>query len=829
MLPRPLLVGLVLLGLAAPAARTETLPYQDKTAAVETRVEDLLARLTPKEKFSLLSGDNAFSIRALPRLGLPAIEMADGPLGVCDNGPATAYPASVMLAATWNPDLARRFGAALGRDARARGVHLLLAPAVNIQRVPQNGRNFTCFSEDPALAAAFAAPIVSGIQSQGVAAAVSHFAASNQETARGTVDVRVDPRVLHEIYFPAFRAAVEDGHAWAVMDAANQLNGFYCTANAWLNTQVLKTAWAFPGVVMSDGNATHDTLGAANGGLDLEMPSGRFLNATQLQPLIDAGHIAPATIDDKVRRILRLEIANGFLDRPQADNTLPKDDPRSAAVALQIAREGLVLLKNEGDLLPLDRAKLKSVVVLGPTADTFPEAGGRSRVEPFHSVSVLAGLCTALGDSVHVDFLPNAGISHFSQLLDTSRYVGPLKLEFFRGRKLRGTPLATREETGIDHAWGGRPPEADVPAENFSARWTGLIRAPATADYVFMLESDDGARVFIDDEPFPLIDLWSDHAVKTQTAKRSLTVGSTHRLRVDYYQHKGDSAVRFAWGLASPPPLLTREFVDRIRSADAAVVCVGFNAEQEGEGFDRSFALPGSQSALIRAVAELNPRTIVVLNAGGAVATTGWLEHVPALLDAAFPGQEGGQAMAEVLLGEVNPSGKLPFTFAEREEDYPSYGRYPGSAGHVDYTEGLLVGYRWFDEKGIAPLFPFGFGLSYTKFSYARLHGAPAPDDGYAVSFDLTNTGSRAGDEIAQVYVAAPALDLPQPVRALKGFRRVHLKPGETQTVTLMLPRRAFAHFDERAHDWVVAPGNYTISVGASSRDLHLSATVPIE
>jgi beta-glucosidase len=821
--------ALALLSLSVTAAPSATLPDQDKTAAVETRVADLLARLTTDEKISLLGGENAFYIRAIPRLGLPAIRMADGPLGVRNYGPSTAYPATVALAASWDTALARDFGEALGRDSRARGVHILLAPAIDIQRVPQNGRNFEYLSEDPDLAAAIAVPIVTGIQSQGVVATVKHFAVNNQETDRMTVDARVDPRTLHEIYLPAFRAAVQEGHAWAIMDAYNRLNGIYCTASDWLNNRVLKEAWHFPGVVMSDWGATHDTLGAATGGLDLEMPSGQFFNAQKLQPLLDAGRITPAVLDDKVRRILRLEIANGFLDRPNADDTIPKDDPRSAGVALQIAREGLVLLKNAGNLLPLDRARLKSVVVLGPMADVFPQGGGSSRVTPFHSTSVLAGLRAALGDTVRVDFLPKAGASHFSQLLDTASYVGPLKLEFFRGRALRGRPVATREESRLDHDWSGHSPAPGVPPEDFSARWTGLIRAPATDDYVFMLASDDGARVFIDDAPFPLIDLWGDHAEKAQRATLSFKAGSTHRLRVEYYQHEGGAAVRFAWGLASPPPLLTREFSERIQSADAVIVCAGYSAREETEGADRSFVLPGDQPALIRAVAELNPHTIVVLNSGGAVATSGWLDRVPALLDAAFPGQEGGQAVAEALLGDFNPGGKLPYTFAERLEDYPSFGRYPGHDGHVDYTEGLFVGYRWFDQQGLAPLFPFGFGLSYTSFEYKNLHGAPAPDGGYVVSFDLTNTGPRAGAEVAQVYVAPSALEIPQAVRALKGFSRVSLKPGETRLVSIALPRRAFAHFDERTRAWIVAPGNFTLSIGASSRDLPLSATVAIE
>ncbi|HEY4988977.1 MAG TPA: glycoside hydrolase family 3 N-terminal domain-containing protein, partial [Opitutaceae bacterium] len=339
--------GLAALGLGAsalPAAAQAVSP--DNAAAAEARVGDLLARLTPDEKLSLLGGDREFYIRSIPRLGLPEIRMADSPLGVRNYGPSTAYPAAVGLAASWDVALAKEFGASLGSDARARGVHIILGPAVNIIRVPQNGRNFEYLSEDPYLSGSFAGQIVLGIQSQGVVATVKHFAANNQETERDTIDARVGERALREIYLPAFRAAIDQGHAWAVMAAYNRLNGTYCSANDWLNNKVLKGDWGFKGVLMSDWNAAHDTLGAANGGLDLEMPAGAYMNPAALKPLLASGQVAQAAIDDKVRRILRLEVANGFLDRTQATST-PKDDPHSDAVALKVAREAVVLLKNE--------------------------------------------------------------------------------------------------------------------------------------------------------------------------------------------------------------------------------------------------------------------------------------------------------------------------------------------------------------------------------------------------------------------------------------------------------------------------------------------------
>lgn len=812
--------GITSLLLAGSTAWADVPRYQDKTAPVEARVDDLLPRLTLDEKLDFLGGDRRFYIRPVPRLGLPEIKMADGPLGVRNYGLSTAYPATIGLAATWNVGLGREFGAAMGRDSRARGVHILLAPAVNIYRVPQNGRNFEYLSEDPFLASGFAAAITAGIQSEGVVATVKHFAANNQETNRDNIDVVVDERTLREIYLPPFKAAVQAGHAWAIMDAYNRLNGSYCTASSWLNSQILKQEWWFPGVVISDWTATHDTLGAANGGLDLEMPSGEYLNAALLRPLMDAGKFTLATLDDKVRRILRLEIAMGFLDRPQADDSIPKDDPRSGEVALQIARESLVLLKNQQNLLPLDRTRLKSIVVLGPNADTMPAGGGSSRVEPAHFTSVLTGLRQLAGQDVRIDHIPGPGVELFKQLLPTTTFFGLLKTEFFAARRSPAL-LATLEENSINHDWNGQAPAPGVSGETFFARWTGTIKAPSTGRYVFMLQNDTGVNVRLDNKLL-LQSPWGNKTMDLVSAELWLEAGSTHQLRIEYEHRSAASAIRFAWG--SAPPVLSDAGAARIRAADVVVLCAGLDASLEHEGTDHNYELPLQQRNLIDVVARLNPRTIVVLNSGGSVATSDWLENVPGLLQAWYPGQEGGRAVAEILLGDVNPSGKLPFSYEKRWEDCAAYANYPGEKGRVEYAEGIFVGYRWFDAKDIAPLFPFGFGLSYTSFKYGNLQIALAHNGGCTVTFNVTNTGSRMGDEIAQIYVGAPASRVPRAVRELKGFSRVTLKPGETKTVTATLDRDAFAYFDVGAHAWAVEPGSYTIAIGASSRDLRLTA-----
>jgi beta-glucosidase len=818
------LAALALLS-AAPAALADADLYKDRDAAVEARVDDLLPRLTADEKLTLIGGDQEFFIRAIPRLGLPAVRMADGPLGVRNWGPSTAYPATVGLAASFDTGLAREFGESVGRDARARGVGIMLGPAINIMRVPQNGRNFEYLSEDPYLAGALAAQIVEGIQSQGVVATVKHFAANNQETERGTIDARISERALREIYFPAFRAAVEQGHAWAVMCAYNRLNGTYCSANDWLINRVLKGDWGFKGVLMSDWGAAHDTLGVANGGLDLEMPSGRYMNPETLAPLLASGQVAQATVDDKVRRILRLEIANGFLDRPQLLGSTPKDDLRSAAVALKIAREAVVLLKNERGTLPIAGKKLKRIVVIGPNAEGLPSGGGSAHVEPFHYVSVAEGLRKVLGSKVRVDVIPGPGPELLRRLLPATTYERPLKLEFMTFNWVNRKLLATLADTRIDHDWSGQAPAPGIDAADYTAQWTGSIRAPATGRFIFMAQNHGFVNVKLDGKD--IISSWANPN-DALFAEAALEAGRVYAIELTaHHDNQGPAGVHFAWGAA--PPVLKDLDAASVRSADAVVVCVGFNAMLEGEGADRSYELPNDQPELIRRVAALNRRTVVVVNSGGVVATADWLGQVPALLQAWFPGQEGGRAVAEVLTGAVNPSGRLPISYEGRREDSPSYGHYPGSGGKVDYAEGFLVGYRWFDAKGIAPLYPFGFGLSYTTFHYGDLHVEPASDGRFVLSFDVTNNGSRDGDEVAEVYVSPPVRSkVARPVRELKAFSRVSLATDQTATATITLDRRAFEYFDEAKGAWTVEPGTYTIAVGSSSRNLISTQAVDV-
>ncbi len=794
--------------------------------SVDDRVNDLLGRMTLEEKLEYIGGIHAMSIRPIPRLGLPEIRMSDGPVGVRQDRPSTRYPAGIALAATWNSLLAAKEGVAMGRDCRARGIHILLAPGLNINRVPVCGRNFEYLAgEDPYLASQMVVPFIRGVQSQGVVATAKHFAVNNQEFNRMEISAVVDERALREIYLPAFEAAVKEGKVGAVMDAYNRVNGSFCTENRFLNIQVLKSEWGFPGVLMSDWGATHNGLAAATGGLDLEMPSGTHFSPRALSALLKEYRLSQSQIDDKVRTILRLIVANGFLDRPQLDPTIPENDPTSAATALAIAQEGIVLLKNEGKILPLDRNNIHRIAVFGPDAHPgIPTGWGSSFVYPAHSVSLVDGLREVFGTQVKIDYF-DAGVGSFkgAEFLhpgDGGNLEPGLKGEYFDNSNLSGQPVSTRIDSHVDFEWVAGAPIPQFSSDRFSVRWTGMIRASESGPHVFRARSDDGMRVFLNGEL--IIDDWADHAPRTVAATRRLEAGKTYALRVDYHNSSGAAVAQLAWASLAVP--------EAVSSYDAAIVGVGFDDGTEGEGADRTFALPNLQDVLIRNVAGKNPRTAVVLFSGGNVDMSSWLDKVPVLLHAWYPGQEGGLAVATVLDGEINPSGKLPVTFEKTFGDNPAAANYPSRDGGktVNYAEGIFVGYRGFDHFAIEPRFPFGFGLSYTEFEYSGMKVDPpvaAAGQSIQVKCEIKNIGDRPGAEIAQLYVHPIESRVERPARELKGFAKVQLQPGEKKEVSFAVDQNAFRYFDPASHQFKTDAGRYEIEVGASSRDLRLTQT----
>ena len=666
----------------------------------------MIAKLTLEQKVELLGGvDNMFT-RPMPVIGLPRFKMSDASVGVRTWGPTTAYAGGAALAASWDPDLARKLGESLGRDARARNVNFLLGPGVNIARSPLCGRNFEYLSEDPFLNAALVVPYIQGVQSQGVVATVKHYALNDQEFNRHNADSDVDERTMREIYLPSFEAAVTKAHVDAVMDSYNQVNGIHSTQNDFLNLKLLKGEWGFQGILMSDWDATYDGVASVNNGLDLEMPSPKFMNAKNLIPAVQSGQVKESTIDEHLLRLFRTELRYGFTDRPQFD---PADSTYSVAdraVALQGALESITLLKNQGNLLPLDPAKIKSIAIIGPDAyPAVPGGGGSSEAHAFEPVSILTGIANLLGPDVHVFYSP-------------------------------GVP--------------------DSPDE-----------------------------------------------------KKALA------------------------------------------QADAVVVSVGFDPKTESEGKDRTFTLPPGQDALIEAVAAINSRTIVTLTAGGGVDTSRWLAQVPVLLHTWYPGQEGGTAVAQILFGQHDPEGKLPVSFDRSWDENPSAKWYYGdlknnttlhtigedgkpkdyTIEHIKYGDKLMVGYRYWTTTGKHPLFPFGFGLSYTTFTFSNFQAPATASLGSTVpvSFDVANTGGVAGAEVAQVYVSDPSAKADRPERELKGFAKVRLAPGATQHVTLSLDARAFSYWDESAQKWTIDPGKFVIHVGDSSENTPLQADIDLQ
>ncbi len=803
------------------------------SAEVEQRVESLLSRMTLEEKIDMLGGVDGFFIRGIPRLGLPRMKMADGPIGVRNYGPATAMAGGIALAATWNPTLAERVGIELGRDARAKGVHFLLGPGVNIYRAPMNGRNFEYFGEDPFLASRIAVGYIRGVQSQGVSATIKHFMGNNSEFDRHNTDSIIDERTMREIYLPVFEAAVKEAHVGAIMDSYNLTNGIHLTQNGHLNIDVARNEWGFGGIMMSDWFATYDGVAAANNGLDLEMPSGAFMNQKVLLPAIQQGKVTVATIDEKVRRILRTSIQFGWLDRDQTDTSIPRYNQQGRRVALEAARESQVLLKNEGGLLPLNKGKIKSVAIIGPDAyPAVPVGGGSARVEPFVATSYLEGLSNYLGTGVQVYYA--RGITSMAQMADATSFstiaangASGLSAEFFDNNDLRGTPVSMRTDQHINFRAGSR---ADFPPQSLSARWTGYYLPEGSGTYDVFLAStgEDGGfyRLYVDDKP--VFDNWTTSRAAVSQATLSLDT-SPHKIVLEQHGRSAWLGTRMQFGIIRHGNLVSADAKKLASSADVVVVAAGFDPETESEGADRTFQLPPGQNELIREMVAANKKTIVVLTSGGNVDMTAWLDHVPALIEAWYPGQEGGTALAEVLFGDMNPSARLPVTFERRWEENPVHDSYypEGDSKRVVYREGVFVGYRGYEKNGTKPVFPFGYGLSYTTFNYSNLaikavSNGVSPGSHYEVSFEVNNTGNREGAEVAQVYVGDTHSTVPRPAKELKGFSKVNLGPGETKRITIALDGRALSYYDVNAKQWRADAGDFDVLIGRSSEQIEL-------
>ena len=812
--------------------------------AIEAQARAMIAKLTLDQKVELLGGIDNMYTRTMPAIDLPRFKMSDASVGVRTWGPTTAYASGVSLAATWDTDLARKLGEGLGRDARARGVNFLLGPGVNIARSPLAGRNFEYLSEDPYLNATMVVPFIEGVQSQGVAATVKHYALNDQEFNRHNASSDIDERTMREIYLPAFEAAVTKGHVDAVMNSYNLVNGVHATQNDFLNLKVLKGEWGFQGVLMSDWDATYDGVAACNNGLDLEMPSPKFMNAKNLLPAVQSGQVKESTIDEHLLRLFRTELRYGFTARPQFDPTQSTYSVTDRPLALEEALESITLLKNEGKLLPLDAGKIKTIAIIGPNAwPAVSGGGGSSHATPFEPVSLLTGVANLLGPNVHV--LYSGGLPEMTDVFRNTHWQNGVKVETFASADFTGTPqTGTRRNVNDYRAdqWEAVDPHPRT------VRYTASFKADQPGRYMLVAAAsgEDAFNVSVDGKQ-SLEQLHVEGQVP-KTESLELAAGQIVNIEADYMPRAAGS--RFGFGVIAAADLVTPDEKSIASLADVAIVAIGFNDKLEGEGHDRPFTLPWGQDALVEQVAAANPHTIVVANAGGGFDTTRWLDKVPVLLDTYYPGQEGGTAIAQILFGQHDPEGRLPVSFDRTWDENPSAKWYHGDPAdnttlhtigengqpkdytveHIKYGDKLMVGYRYWTTTGKHPLFPFGFGLSYTTFSFSHLEVSASAASGSTVKvgFDVTNTGSVAGSEVAQLYVSDPSAKADRPERELKGFNKVRLDPGQTKHVTLSLDARAFSYWSETAHNWTIDPGKFVIRVGDSSDNTPLTADIDL-
>jgi len=808
------------------------------------RIEDLLGRMSIEEKVSMLAGSDQWHGTGVPRLGIPPIKMTDGPCGArggqYESGTTAAcFPCGTALAATWNPELVERVGAALAEEARSKRAQVLLAPTVNIHRSPLAGRNFECYSEDPHLTARIAVSYIRGVQSRKVGACIKHFVCNDSEFERNSISSQVGERALREIYLAPFEVAVKEAKPWSVMASYNRVNGTYASEHPRLLTDILRREWGFEGFVVSDWYGTRSTAQAAQAGLDLEMPGPPRHRGEKLLDAVKAGAVAEECIDAAVRRLLEATLRSGILDHPEKAREESIDRPEHRRLAREAAGEAIVLLKNDSNVLPLDRRKIRTLAVIGPSAGAaHVQGGGSAGVTPHYTVTPLEGIRAACGGGVAVRYERGCTNHKVLPAADASLFPSGFEVAYFGSPDLAGDPVLVARSPRIDFTWFGRiEPKSDP--EVHSVRFTGTFAPIENGAYTLGLTSAGRSRLFVDG--IEVIDNWTERTrgdsyfgagTIERKAQLEARAGEEREIRIEYCrENPAIAGLRLGALLPVPDDLIDRAAA-AAAEADAAVVVVGLDEEWEGEGRDREdMELPGRQAELVERVAAANPRTVVVVNAGSPVAMD-WADRVPAVLDVWYPGQEAGSALADVLFGDVNPSGKLPTTFPKRIEDNPAYLNYPGENGEVLYGEGIFVGYRYYDRKRIEPRFAFGHGLSYTRFRYGELRldrERMAMDGELGVSVEITNSGERGGSEVVQLYLRDLECSLSRPDQELEAFAKVALEPGETKTVRFTLTRSALSFYDPARGGWVAEPGEFEIRVGSSSRDIRARARVVLE
>lgn len=831
---------------------------------VEARVSSILDNMSQSEKINFTRVNDGHMIPPLLKWGIKGTTAYDSSMGVHVNNATfgAQYPSQSALAATWSINRAKEFGLAIAYETRISGGQQMLSPGVNLYRTPYNGRSAEYMSgEDPFLGAVLAPAVVNAIQVQGIQASGKHYLANEQEANRQAVNVIADERTLRELYLPGFESMVKNANVASIMCGFNKVNGDYACENHHLITEVLKGEWGYQGTVISDFNAIHDAFKGAWAGTDIDMPSGLQFTEANLLPYLWSGQLTQNVIDDKVKRNLRAIVSYDFQENLNTARTL--DHPEyGARAALNTARESIVLLRNENTtegkpLLPLARSA--KIAVIGDWAHEAPASPfGTANSPPNSYVTELSGLQQLASSSSNVTYLPELSLNPKSSAWyqpatnDKGISNSGVKAEYFSNTSLSGSPSVTRVEPGVNLNWTTGTNETNSgttavsgfspTAGAFSARFTATIKPTVSGAHVFKVRADGPYKLWVNDE----LVLQSDgvpysadvvNAMTTSGKTPALVAGKPYTVKLEYQRVQGNfipalggiTGVQMSWASLRPPKDLSKY--------DAVVVATGSNYEHEGEGSDHGFELPDQQAELISFVTRANPNTIVVMHGGGVADMQPWANKVGATLQAWFPGQQGGQALAEILYGKVNPSGKLPITIDKKIEDNPSYASYPDPAAYrgsnplteMTYSEGLYMGYRGYDKKHAKPLYPFGYGLSYTTFGYSDMKlstNVLSPGATIDVKFTLTNTGNKAGFEVAQLYVqpVKPAVDRPE--KELKGFTKVYLQPGESKTVSIPIDSRSLAYYVDKTASWDVDAGKFKILVGSDSENLTLNRTL---
>ena len=805
--------------------------------ANEKRIDALISQMTIEEKVRFCYGCDMGFV-GLERLGIPVVPCCDGPRGPNAKTGTTAFPGGVAFGATWNPALVERAGAVMGEETRACGRGVLLGPGCNILRDPLGGRFFEYYTEDPLLNSLIAAAHVRGIQSQGVAACIKHYACNNREDNRNMYFSVVDERTLHEIYLPAFKAAVEAG-VMTVMTSANGVNYNYVSDDRYLLSDVLKQQWGFKGYVMTDWLGTRSTHKAAWAGLDVSMPGGDHCGfGTPLLRAVKEGSVAEAEIDDKVRRVLRVYDAIGMLDGSYKN--LPEAKiatEEHCAISREVAEEGIVLLKNKNNSLPLNPKKVKNILVTGPNADKklcLLAMGGSSWVHAPYEITVLDGLRRAFGES-KITYISSDDLGGFglipNDMLKADDTTAGVNARYYRHGS--NDPVVTKVVENVDYMWEMKSPVAEIKVEDFrEARFDTWIHAKEDGKYTLKFITGGGSLLAYNNE-------WAGAPIVIQPSNRGGVVtanieirkGNPYHLCVIYSRGIGDAACRIE--IETPESDASARQMAKLRKAakkaDAVIVVGGIDHSIDTEGRDRqSLDFPKAQATLVESLSRCNKNVSLVLLNGSPLELGSVEPYAQSIVEAWYPGLEAGTAVAKVLTGKIDPSGRLPFTWAKTLDDYPSRKAYQ-DLDHVLYTDSLNVGYRYFDRNAEAVMYPFGYGLSYTTFAYSDMQVSRTATNEVKCTLKVTNTGKRDGVEVVQLYVSPIDPAVARPQHELKAFEKVWLKSGETREVTFTLGGDAFSYYDVTRGGWTIDRCRYAIEAGSNTTAIHQRKEINIK